>query len=199
LAAERPGYVTKELAAETLKDFEELFERRPAPGAFRCWCMYHQEAKPGEADLEHPRGNQTVGNRERRRDLVKKGRSHGIVVYWEGRPVGWCQFGLMDELPRFDGIRGYRRPDSEGGRRQLWRITCFTVDRRYRERRIASAGLAAALDSIRTMGGGIVEAYPIVRWGAYREYLGTASMFRKKGFDVVGKFGRNNVVMRRTL
>jgi len=50
---------------------------------------------------------------------------------------------------------------------------------------VASAALKAALQAIRDGGGGIVEAYPIIRWGAYREYLGTVSMFQKEGFKVV--------------
>src|SRR6266571_2056594 len=33
-------------------------------------------------------------------------------------------------------------------------------------------------------GGSLVEACPIVRWGAYREYLGTVSMFQKEGGPV---------------
>ena len=197
---EREGYTTKELTAETLRDFEKLFETHPAPGAFRCWCMYHhQSGSGGDVELDHPRVGMAKGNRERKRDLVRNDRSHGILVYWEGEPVGWCQYGLMDELPRFDGSRGYRRPVQSELHERLWRITCFTVDRRYRRRGVARAALKAALEGIRRRGGGVVEAYPIVSWGAYREYLGTASMFRREGFEVASSFGKSNVIMRKTV
>jgi len=83
--------------------------------------------------------------------------------------------------------------------KRLWRITCFVVDKKYRERGVASAALKAALEAIRSKGGGLVEAYPIIRWGAYREYLGTVSMFQKEGFKIVAPFGKSNVVMRRKL
>lgn len=66
---------------------------------------------------------------------------------------------------------------SERDPQRLWRITCFVVDRNYRHRRVARVALQAALEAIRDKGGGLVEAYPIIRWGAYAEYRGTVSMF----------------------
>lgn len=82
---------------------------------------------------------------------------------------------------------------------RLWRITCFVVDKKYRKRGVASAALKAALEAIRNKGGGLVEAYPIIRWGAYAEYRGTVSMFQKEGFEVVASFGESNVVMRKSV
>src|SRR2546427_10230600 len=116
----------------------------------------------------------------------------------DDRVVG-CQPGPGEALPRFDNCPSYRRPARESGAKRLWRITCFTVDRKHRQRGVASAALKAAMQAIRDEGGGIVEAYPIIRWGAYREYLGTVSMFQKEGFEVVAPFGESNVVMRRSV
>jgi GNAT superfamily N-acetyltransferase len=82
---------------------------------------------------------------------------------------------------------------------RLWRITCFVVDKNYRKRGVASAALKAALEAIRKKGGGLVEAYPITRWGAYADYRGTVSMFQKEGFKIVAPIGKSNVVMRRTI
>ncbi len=147
----------------------------------------------------HSRAKIAARNREQRRELVENGCSHGILVYWKGEPVGWCQYGSTEELPRIDNNRRYRRLARESGTERMWRITCFTVDRNHRERGVASVGLKAALQSIRDKGGGLVEAYPILRWGAYREYLGTVSMFQKVGFNVVAPFGKSNAVMRRSI
>jgi hypothetical protein len=61
------------------------------------------------------------------------------------------------------------------------------------------AALGATLEAIKKNGGGVVEAYPIIRWEAYAEYRGTASMFRKHGFMIVGRLGRSNVLMRKTI
>jgi hypothetical protein len=64
---------------------------------------------------------------------------------------------------------------------------------------VARLALKAALEAIRNKGGGLVESYPIIRWGAYRNYLGTVSMFRKEGFKIVAPFGKSNVVMQKSI
>ena len=200
MAPEALEYSTKELTKDTLPDFERLFEKHPAPGAFMCWCMYHQRARPlAVSKQQHSRVKEAARNRQQKRELVENGRSHGVLVYSKGEPVGWCQYGSREELPRLDSDRSYRRLAPEGDMKRLWRITCFVVDKKYRERGVASAALKAALEAIRSKGGGLVEAYPIIRWGAYREYLGTVSMFQKEGFKIVAPFGKSNVVMRRKL
>lgn len=193
-------YSTKELTKETLPDFEELFEKHPAPGAFLCWCLYHHgirywPVKPGPRS----RARQAGRNRRQKRELVESGRSHGVLVYSNGEPVGWCQFGPWEELPRFENRLSRLRPAPGDDKEKLWRITCFVVDARYRQRGVATAALKAALEAIRKKGGGLVEAYPMRRWGPYREYLGIVSMFNKAGFETVAPFGKDNVVMRRTI
>jgi len=142
------------------------------------------------------RAKRAARNRQEKRELVERGRSHGILVYSRGEPIGWCQYGLWEELPRIDNDRSYRGLTPEAGVKKMWRITCFVVDKPHRKRGVASVALKAALEAIRNKGGGLVEAYPIIRWGAYREYLGTVSMFQKEGFKTVAPLGKSNVVMR---
>ena len=105
----------------------------------------------------------------------------------------------MEELPRIDSNPSYRRLAPKGDVKRLWRITCFVVDRKHRRQGVASVALKGALEAIGKKGGGLVEAYPIVRWGAYREYLGTISMFKREGFKIVAPFGESNVVMRKEI
>jgi ribosomal protein S18 acetylase RimI-like enzyme len=86
----------------------------------------------------------------------------------------------------------------------MWRITCFVVDKEYRRRGVASAGLRAALEAIRKKGGGLVEAYPVRKTdqGSNYIYSGTMSMFKKAGFKTITPLatGRTaTVVMRRTI
>ena len=193
-------YTTKELSNKTLPDFERLFNTHPAPGAYQCWCMYnHQSGHLPESKKLQSRVKRAARNRGEKRELVEAGCSHGILVYARHEPVGWCQYGPIEELPRIDNNPIYRKVAPEDGARRLWRITCFVVDRRYRRRGVASAALKAALQAIRTKGGGLVEAYPILHWGAYAEYRGTASMFRSEGFKIVAPLGKSNVLMRRTV
>lgn len=200
MASEGPGYSTKELTRETLADFERLMEARPAPGAFMCWCLFHQRDPASAPDARSgSRSEEAARNRREKRELVERDRSHGILVYSDGEPVGWCQYGPREELPRFDRSPNYRKFAPNADPERMWRITCFVVDRKHRRRGVASAALKAALEAIRKRGGGLVEAYPITRLGAYREYLGTVSMFRREGFRIVGPFGENNVVMRKEI
>jgi len=192
-------YSTKELSKQTWSDFERLFKTHPAPGAHPCWCMYsHRRGPEPKRDDGDSRVKWIERNRREKKALLEQGCSHGILVYAHGEPVGWCQFGLSEELPRIEKNPRYRKFTSEGGG-SLWRITCFVVHKKYRRRGVARTALKAAVAAIRNAGGGLVEAYPIKRWGGYQEYRGTMSMFEKEGFQIVAPLGASNVLMRRAI
>src|SRR5215469_8022492 len=155
-------YTTRALSKKTWPDFERLFQE---PGGWsHCWCMHFQRARglPENQQLGS-RAERAVRNRRQKLELVEQGRAHGILVYANGEPVGWCQFGRREELPRIDNRRKYSglAPD---GYEKLWRITCFVVETAHRRRGIASAALKAALEAIQRNGGGLVEAYPLKSW-----------------------------------
>jgi ribosomal protein S18 acetylase RimI-like enzyme len=142
-------------------------------------------------------------NRREQKRLIAQGSSHGILIYANGAPAGWCQYGPREELTRIDSNRTYRVPAPEIKEGKFWRITCFVVDRKYRRRGIAGEALAAALESIKQQGGGIVEAYPVARWEGKSfgnmSTHGTVSMFKQAGFKHVASFGNTNIVMRKTI
>jgi len=218
------SYTTKELSAETWKDFERLFSKHGGVQA-GCWCMFYHRARPisakdeervnplgsapldlargrrdrplGSAPLDLARGRRASRNRRDKKALVRSGESHGILVYSGDQPVGWCQFGPQEELPRIDAGRNYRKLKlaADGGR--WWRITCFFVDRDFRRRGVADLALQAALDAIRERGGGIVEAYPVTNKRAVPIWFGTVRMFERKQFQKIADLGRSNIVMRR--
>ena len=188
------AYTTKELGAATLDDFEKVAAKQGS-----CWCMYYQRPRPvgGKLTAAEWRG---LNKRDKRR-LIRTGRSHAILVYDKGTPVGWCQYGTSDELPRIDAGRGYRKVGRPEGEEKLWRITCFFVDRAHRGMGVAKAGLHAALDSISKRGGGVVEAYPVVskkmlavpEW----KWFGTVGMFAKEGFVRAAPLGTSMALMRK--
>jgi GNAT superfamily N-acetyltransferase len=162
--------------------------------------IFHRPGPLPKREVEQLTKDQRAArNRQDKKDLVDKGCSHGILVYSHGEPIGWCQYGPGEELPRIDAGRIYKKLSLDGGGKRLWRITCFWVDRRHRNRGAASAGLNAALNSIRKKGGGLVEAYPATRKGFPADWFGTLSMFKNEGFAVVAPFGKSNVLMRRTI
>jgi ribosomal protein S18 acetylase RimI-like enzyme len=198
-------FSTKELSIQTWPDFEKLFLKQGVVGdGWWCWCMHHQRSRSVPL-IEEPRtrAEWAVQNRREKRDLVEKGCAHGILVYVGGEPVGWCQYGSGDELPRIDSSPRYRRLELHGGDR-LWRITCFVVDKEYRRRGVAGAGLRVALEAIRKKGGGLVEAYPVSKTdqGSNYIYCGTVSMFEKAGFKTIAPLSTsrtNTVVMRKAI
>jgi len=190
-------FTTKELSRKTWGDFERLFRK---PGEWcACWCMYYHRARPvPKAEREGLTLEQKREEiRKEKKKLTEEGCSHGILVYNGDDPVGWCQYGLSEELPRVDAGRKYRGLRLQRGSERLWRITCFCVDKKYRNRGVASAGLKAALESIKRKGGGTVEAYPVTRRGALATWSGTVSMFDAHGFKKVAEFGKSNVLMRK--
>jgi len=189
------AYITRELSTRTLPDFEKLAVKQGA-----CWCMYYQRPKPiRRSGSEDP----SRINRKDKRTLVTRGRSHAILVYEGKIPVGWCQYGPREELPRIDAGRGYRKvgPPADGER--VWRITCFFVDRDHRGKGVAKIALRAALESIEKRGGGVVEAFPVVseKMAAVPEWrwFGTPGMFRREGFVPVAPLGTSGLLMRKTI
>jgi len=184
-------YTTKELSPKTWPDFVKLFSQ--GSGWDFCMCMHFQRpcALP-KSEWLPTRAQRAVRNRRQKKSLVDKGCAHGILVYANSEPVGWCQYGPSEELPRIDNSRKYRGLAPKGPNR-LWRITCFAVLKNYRRRGVATVALNAALQSIKKKGGGLVEAYPITRWLSRafgnESTCGTASMFRKAGFKTVVPYG----------
>jgi ribosomal protein S18 acetylase RimI-like enzyme len=189
-------YMIKELSAETWPDFKRL-----APQQGECWCMYYHRPKPLSRDLS--REQRIAKSRKEKKALVRNDRSHAALVYDGKSLAGWCQYGLKQELPRIDAGRNYKKLDPLPPDRKLWRITCFYVDKNYREQGVARAALKGALDSIKRQGGGIVEAYPVVskKMAANTEWLwfGTPRMFLEEKFKHVAPLGTSLSLMRRTI
>jgi GNAT superfamily N-acetyltransferase len=190
------AYTTRELSSLTYSDFEKIAVKQGG-----CWCMYYQRAKPIRLKSSNPDWKKI--NRKDKRALVEKGQSHAIIVYDNETPIGWCQYGARQELPRIDAGRGYRKVGPPTGAEKLWRITCFFVDRDYRGKGVAKLALNAALESIKSQGGGIVEAYPVVskKMAAVAEWrwFGTPSMFKREGFKTIAPLGTSGVLMRTTI
>jgi ribosomal protein S18 acetylase RimI-like enzyme len=190
-------FSTQELSSETWSDFAKLFAKHGGVQA-GCWCMFYHRAGPLRPAAES-RLNWANRNRSDKRALVRGGSSHGILVYAGNQPVGSCQYGLKQELPRIDAGRNYRKLELANDPGQLWRITCFFVDRDFRRQGIATLALRAALEAIQKKGGGVVEAYPVTNPRAVPIWFGSVEMFEREGFQKTAQLGRSTLVMRRSL
>jgi GNAT superfamily N-acetyltransferase len=129
-------------------------------------------------------------NKWAKRRLVREGRAHGSLVYCAGEPVGWCQFGPREELPRIDKKRGYAQT-SDGA----WRITCLFIAREHRRSGVARAAVAASVEAMKRMGIASVEAYPIEGTrSATLLWSGTPSLFEGLGFTRVRRLGKSSSI-----
>jgi len=80
----------------------------------------------------HPESKEPGADHRAEKELrVREGRAHAALVFDDDRCVGWCQFGEPDELTRITFGRAYREV---AGDPPQWRITCFFVDKDYRDR-----------------------------------------------------------------
>jgi hypothetical protein len=159
--------------------------------------MLYQRGCHLDAERFPDRASALVQNQAEKGALVEAGRAHGILVYDDSEPIGWCQFGPAEELPLPGATRLDRRiPPLGAGVR--WRITCFVTVIRRRRRGVANTALRSALQAIRERGGGLVEAYPTLtphnpNW----VHAGTVSLFQRAGFVIVGRPSKKYVVMQR--
>lgn len=81
----------------TWSDFERLFTQ--GNGWDFCACMLFQRGCHLPKSKFPTRADHQVRNLAEKKRLVQQGRAHGILVYADGEPVGWCQYGPVDELP----------------------------------------------------------------------------------------------------
>jgi GNAT superfamily N-acetyltransferase len=182
------GFHVKTLSEATWPDFARLVERHNGVWG-GCWCMsFHAEGVG-----RHKTASQNRSEKERR---VREDRAHAALVYDGPNCVGWCQFGMTEELPRIKNKRVYLDgltdlPD--------WRITCFFVDREYRGKGIAAAALKGALQEIARLGGGVVESYPedVEGRSVSASFLHnvTVAMFEREGFRRTRRIGKNTWVV----
>jgi GNAT superfamily N-acetyltransferase len=149
----------------------------------------------------HPEGldTQTAGaNRAAKQARVEAGAVRQTLVYHDGQCVGWCQYGSPVELPNIKNPRAY---DKELVELPDWRIGCIFTGKGHRGHGVARAAVSATLESIRSQGGGLVEAYPEQvegrepQRGAYF-HTGPESLFEEFGFTRDRKIAKWRWVMR---
>ena len=183
-----PTYTVKALDASTWDAFALLVEANG--GVFGgCWCMgFHPEGVG--------KGTTPALNRARKLERVRAGTAHAALVFSGSECVGWCQFGVPDELPRIKSRAAYTKglstpPD--------WRIACCFVGKGHRRRGVAAAALGGALDLIAGMGGGTVEGYPEDADAVPAGFLfnGAISTYQQQGFTRDRKIGKHRWVVAR--
>ena len=170
------------LSAKTWPDFERLFASNGGVWG-GCWCMFFH--RPGKFD-----SHAYEKNKDAKEALTTSGKAHGTIVYCAGEPVGWCQFGPRDELPRIDGRRGYTPTSPDA-----WRVTCLFVAPGHRKSGLGRFAVDESVRAMRKLRAKAVEAYPVE--GTRSPTLlwsGTPHLFEGAGFTKVGRLGKSSWV-----
>ena len=136
------------------------------------------------AKPRYTRGTAAAVAREGKLAHVNNGTVRQILVYRDGRCVGWCQYGPPADVATIKNPKAYQK---ELAQLPDWRIGCLFTGAGCRRQGVARAGVAAALAAIKQAGGGLVEAYPEQvaehdpQRGAYL-HTGPESLFEEFGF-----------------
>jgi GNAT superfamily N-acetyltransferase len=185
-----PTFPCRALDESTWPAFAALVERNG--GVFGgCWCMgFHPEGVGKDSTV--------ALNRERKLSRVRAGTAHAALAFDGDECVGWCQFGVPDELPRIKSRAAYEKGRSEP---PDWRIACCYVGKGHRRQGVATAALTGALDLIARLGGGTVEGYPEDAGSVPAGFLfnGSLSTYEKLGFTRDRMIGKHRWVVTRAV
>ncbi|SDL40123.1 GNAT family N-acetyltransferase [Tessaracoccus oleiagri] len=189
------AWATHPVTPDRFEDFADVIN--PNRRANHCWCVSPRLAARDVAELGG-------GDREAAmRALCTSEHPPGVVTYLDGVPVGWCNVGPRDEIPRLVHSRVIRPIDDV----PVWSIVCVVVRGGYRRKGVTAHLIEGAADYAASHGAPAIEAYPVEpsgRMDVTSAFVGTRAMFERAGFTVVatteatsGKLPR--IVMRRSL
>jgi len=127
-------------------------------------------------------------NRKTKRRLVHDGNAHGSIVFCGSDPIGWCQYGPKEELPRIDSKTGYRLTSPNA-----WRITCLFVAPGHRRVGLATFAVKESVRAMKNAGVRAIEAYPVEgERSASSLWSGTPKLFEDAGFSRAGPLGKGS-------
>jgi len=191
--------LTRELSTSTWPDYVKFFSQ--GNGWDHCGCTAWQGFRAPSTVRQW--SDKRDWNLELKYKLVASDLAHGILVYSDGEPVGWCQYGPKGELPVPQAQRRTLLMGESGSHGQpatlhtsgspsdgVWRITCFCTRKDFARRGIAGVALRAALAAIRKRGGGDVEAFPVVLVPESNPRLIAARQGRRELISLIRQHGR---------
>ena len=187
-----PALEVHPLTPDRWDDLAVLFDR---PGDARgCWCMYWR-VRGSEFERLWGRGARAAFE-----EVVEAGPPTGLLAYRDGHPVGWCAVAPRETYPRVLRSPVIRPVDDQPA---CWAIVCFYVERGELRGGVAAVLLDAAVELAAGGGAEAVEGYPKDTGGGRRHanelYVGSVSMFRRAGFEEVGRRSPTRPIMRRAV
>ncbi|MEO1199887.1 MAG: GNAT family N-acetyltransferase [Pseudomonadota bacterium] len=162
-------------------------------GCGGCWCMLWRLSKK---EMDSGMGD---GNRRAMKQLFDNGYVPGLVAFHGEDAVGWVQIDRRDAFPRLDSSRVLKPVDDQ----EVWSVSCFLVDKRFRHQGLSVQLLTAACDWARDQGAAIVEGYPIdtpkAKYPPVYAWTGFLGTYRDAGFREVARRSDTRPIMRKAL
>lgn len=168
----------KTLTAGNFVDFERLFGPRGACAG--CWCTFWKLRGKAYSDAAGDKAH------DMQKIIVESGEIPGLLAYDGDQPVGWIAVEPRSAYPKLAHSRVLVPVDDQ----PVWSVTCFFVEKNYRRQGLTVFLLGAAIKHVRSLGGRIVEGYPVdAKDDAPAPFIftGTASAFRQAGFKEVAR------------
>jgi ribosomal protein S18 acetylase RimI-like enzyme len=169
------------LTPEKVEDFFEFFEHiafahHPEWGCDCFCCFFHAKSRKAWEDATRE------SNIKAAREMILAGGMRGLLAYADGKPVGWCHFDLLKNLPGAKVFFSELASDDE----KSAAIVCFTIAQGYRSQGVATKLLQKAMEELKELGVTRVEAYPVIKDESQEHnYLGPIAMYEAQGFHVV--------------
>ena len=183
--------MTVDVRPATWTDFSAVMGEKGGCGG--CWCMLWRRSK---AEMDAAMGD---GNRQAMQQIFEAGHVPGLVAIHDGDAVGWIQIDKRSAFPRLDTSRVLQPVDDK----DVWSVSCFLVDKRFRRAGLSARLLTAACDWARGQGASIVEGYPIdtprKTYPAVYAWTGFVGAFREAGFAEVARRSATRPIMRKQL
>ena len=132
---------------------------------------------------EEAKGYET---RQMHKSIIDSGTVTGLLAYFHGDVAGWVAVEQRSAYERLAHSKVLKPVDDQ----EVWSVPCFFVAKKYRRQGINVELLTAAVGYVRKKGGKIVEGYPVdgsLDIPAPFAFTGTASAFRKAGFQEVAR------------
>jgi GNAT superfamily N-acetyltransferase len=144
------------------------------PGGGGCVCMSYRNS-----GLDMP------GRIEYMRAQCESEPGPGVLAYVDGKVAGWCSIAPKSSYRTLVNSRTI--PHIDDG--DAWSAICFVVRPPFRRKGLMHELLDGAVEHTRTMGGIVIEGYPVDPEGSQIDiisgYVGTVALFEAHGFKRV--------------
>ena len=144
------------------------------PGGGGCVCMSYRNSS-----LDMP------GRIEYMRAQCGTEPGPGVLAYVDGEVAGWCSIAPKSSYRTLVNSRTI--PHIDDG--DAWSAICFVVRPPFRRKGLMHELLDGAVEHTRTMGGIVIEGYPVDPEGSQIDiisgYVGTVGLFEAHGFKRV--------------